>query len=224
MNNWYQLDTVEVLQQLDTNADGGLSQAEAGLRLVQHGPNELQETHAISPWALLLEQFKNVLIIILLIATVISFFLGHSIEAIAIAIIMLFSIAGTLIFSSTIDAEPLTEAQAQGTGFSALHEEIEVLFDGQPVLIAFDYQAATAGELHTAAATVVDHLMEQGTFLTFISTQPAGPALAEHFLDATQSHHNYVHTQKYINLGYLPGESAGLVSFMLSPKKIIHFS
>jgi len=92
MSNWYQLDTVEILQQLDTSAEKGLSQTDAVLRLDQHGPNELQETHAISPWALLLEQFKNVLIVILLIATVISFFLGHSIEAIAIAIIVLFAV------------------------------------------------------------------------------------------------------------------------------------
>jgi Ca2+-transporting ATPase len=92
MSNWYQLDTAEVLQQLDTDAEKGLSQIEAALRLAKHGPNELQETHSISPWALLLEQFKNVLIVILLIATVISFFLGHSIEAIAIAIIVLFAV------------------------------------------------------------------------------------------------------------------------------------
>jgi hypothetical protein len=63
--------------------------------------------------------------------------------------------------------------------------------------------------------------MEEGTFLSFISTTPTGPALAEHFLDTTQSHHNYLHTQKYINLGYLPGQSAGLMSFMIAPQMII---
>ena len=45
MSNWYQLDTAEVLQQLDTDAEKGLRQAEAGFRLAQYGPNELQETH-----------------------------------------------------------------------------------------------------------------------------------------------------------------------------------
>jgi hypothetical protein len=138
-----------------------------------------------------------------------------------IAIIMLVAIAGTLIFSGSVELDSPTAAQVQGTGFSVLYEEIETLYDGQPVLIAFDYQPAAAGELHTAAASVVDHLMEQGTFLSFVSTQPTGPALAEHFLDTTQSHHNYIHTQKYINLGYLPGESAGLLSFIIAPKKII---
>lgn len=138
-----------------------------------------------------------------------------------IAILMVVSIAVTVIFSGTLESDPLTASQLAGTGISALYDEIETLYDGQPVLIAYDYQPAAAGELHIAAATVVDHLMEQGTFLTFISTQPTGPALAEHFLETTQSHHQYKHTQKYINLGYLPGESAGLLSFTIAPKKII---
>ncbi|HDD55877.1 MAG TPA: hypothetical protein ENG59_06515 [Chloroflexi bacterium] len=138
-----------------------------------------------------------------------------------IAAVLLVTIASTLIFSGSVEMELPATARVQGTGFNALYEEIETLYDGQPVLIAYDYQPAAAGELHTAAATVVDHLMEQGTFLTFVSTQPTGPALAEHFLDTTQSQHHYIHTQKYINLGYLPGESAGLLSFMISPQKII---
>ncbi|MGH9390341.1 MAG: cation-translocating P-type ATPase, partial [Vicinamibacteria bacterium] len=46
----------------------------------------------ISPWSLLLEQFKNVLIVILLVATALSAFLGHGLEAVAIAVIVLFAV------------------------------------------------------------------------------------------------------------------------------------
>jgi Ca2+-transporting ATPase len=59
---------------------------------MEHGPNELLGVHRISPWMLLAEQFKNVLIVILLLATALSAFLGHGIEAIAIAIIVLFAV------------------------------------------------------------------------------------------------------------------------------------
>lgn len=137
------------------------------------------------------------------------------------AIVVLVVVGGTLIFSGAADMQSPATTQIQSAGFNALYEEIDNLYDGQPVLIAFDYQPASSGELHTAAATVVDHLMEEGTFLSFISTQPTGPALAEHFLDTTQSQHGYIHTQKYINLGYLPGDSAGLLSFMINPERII---
>ncbi len=138
-----------------------------------------------------------------------------------IAIIMLVTTAGTVIFGGNIETEPPTQAQIQNTGYGALYDQIEKLYDSQPVLIAFDYQPAAAGELHAAAAGVVDHLMEQGTYLSFVSTQPTGPALAENFLETTQEAHRYRHTQQYINLGYLPGESAGLLSFVIAPKKII---
>lgn len=138
-----------------------------------------------------------------------------------IAIIMLVTTAGTVIFGGNIETEPPTQAQIQNTGYGALYDQIEKLYDSQPVLIAFDYQPAAAGELHAAAAGVVDHLMEQGTYLSFVSTQPTGPALAENFLETTQEAHRYQHTQQYINLGYLPGESAGLLSFVIAPKKII---
>ncbi|MFN2112571.1 MAG: hypothetical protein ACK2TT_05600, partial [Anaerolineales bacterium] len=128
-----------------------------------------------------------------------------------IAIVLLVGTAGTVVFSNIIEPQPPTAAQVQGSGYAALYDEINTLYDGQPVLIAFDYQPAAAGELQTAAATVVDHLMEQGTYLSFVSTQPTGPALAEEFLTSTQAKHGYLHSQKYVNLGYLPGESSGLL-------------
>ncbi len=60
--------------------------------MAQYGPNELQASHGISPWSILLEQFKNILILILLAATVASAFLGHAVEAIAITVIVLFAV------------------------------------------------------------------------------------------------------------------------------------
>ncbi len=90
-NFWHTLTTSEVLDQLQSRP-AGLAQAEAGKRLEQYGPNELQAAQQISPWHILLEQFKNVLILILLAATVISLFLGHGVESIVIAIIVLFAV------------------------------------------------------------------------------------------------------------------------------------
>ncbi len=92
MSDWWRLSTTDCLAKLNTDAATGLSKQEAHRRLVEHGPNELQAAHRISPWALLLEQFKNVLIIILLVAAVLSAFLGHGVEAIAIAVIVLFAV------------------------------------------------------------------------------------------------------------------------------------
>lgn len=70
----------------------GLTLAEASKRLAEHGPNELQAARRISPWRILLEQLKNILILILLAATVASAFLGHAVEAAAITIIVVFAV------------------------------------------------------------------------------------------------------------------------------------
>ena len=92
MAEWYQKEITEILKELNTDTVKGLSSNEAARRLTEVGPNELQAEDGISPWTILFEQFKNVLIIILIIATVLSVFLGHGVEAIAIAVIVLFAV------------------------------------------------------------------------------------------------------------------------------------
>ena len=88
---WHTLPVDIVLSHLSSSPHG-LADAEAERRLTLYGPNELEAPHRVSPWAVLAGQFKDVLIIILLIATAISAFLGHGIEAIAIAVIVLFAV------------------------------------------------------------------------------------------------------------------------------------
>jgi len=88
---WHTWSVGQVCSHLKTTP-AGLSSDEAARRLAEYGPNELQAGRRTPPWAILLGQFKNVLIIILLIATVLSAVLGHSIEAIAIIIIVLFAV------------------------------------------------------------------------------------------------------------------------------------
>jgi Ca2+-transporting ATPase len=94
---WHSLSTEQVFAKLQS-APAGLSSAEATRRLAEHGPNELQAAHRISPWAILLEQLKNVLIIIILIATVLSAFLGHGKEAVVITVIVLLAVIGNTIY------------------------------------------------------------------------------------------------------------------------------
>jgi len=88
---WHTLTVEESFARLESSPRG-LSSDEAGKRLEQFGPNELLAQRRVSPWAILLEQFKNVLIVILLLATALSAFLGHGVEAIAITVIVLFAV------------------------------------------------------------------------------------------------------------------------------------
>jgi P-type Ca2+ transporter type 2C len=108
MSNWYEMETMDVVIQLGSDPVRGLSQPEAERRLAANGPNELQAVQPVSPWALLLEQFKNVLVLILLIAIGLSALLGHGIEAAAIAVIVLFAVL--LGFAQEFRAERAIEA------------------------------------------------------------------------------------------------------------------
>lgn len=88
---WYSLSVDEALSQLHSPAPG-LTAAEAAKRLAEVGPNELEAKARVPWWKLLAEQFKNVLIIILLVATALSIALGHGVESIVIAVIVLFAV------------------------------------------------------------------------------------------------------------------------------------
>ena len=107
---WHTQTGEEAFAQLQSQP-AGLSSPEAASRRQQYGPNEIQAAKRVSPWEILLEQFKNVLILILLGATVISLFLGHGVESIVIAVIVLFAVV--LGFVQEYRAERAIEALRQ---------------------------------------------------------------------------------------------------------------
>ncbi|MGH9389007.1 MAG: cation-transporting P-type ATPase, partial [Vicinamibacteria bacterium] len=88
--SWHTQPVGTVLSRL-SSSPSGLSSAEAAHRQLTYGPNEIGMAKGASPWALLFDQFKNVLIGILLVATALSAFLGHWVEAVAIAVIVVFA-------------------------------------------------------------------------------------------------------------------------------------
>ncbi len=92
---WY-LQTVEnVLEALDSDQRAGLTQAEAERRLQEHGPNELIEKGMKSPWQILLEQLSDAMVIVLIVAAIISGFIGEVQDTVVIiAIVVLNAVLG----------------------------------------------------------------------------------------------------------------------------------
>jgi Ca2+-transporting ATPase len=93
MSNWYQLDSNETLRQLVTDAAHGLSGAEVTTRLTKYGPNELVERGLKSPWLVLWEQLSDTMVVILIVAAVISSFLGDYKDTAVILIIVVLNAA-----------------------------------------------------------------------------------------------------------------------------------
>jgi Ca2+-transporting ATPase len=89
---------LEELEKLyGTNLEKGLTPEEAEARLKKYGHNELTEKPRPGFLQLLLGQFNNFLVIILIIAAVISLLLGEYVDAIAImVIVVLNSVVGVV--------------------------------------------------------------------------------------------------------------------------------
>jgi Ca2+-transporting ATPase len=105
---WHSLTADEAVERLGSSAKDGLGNDEAARRREQYGPNELRAAERASAFELLLAQFKNALILILIGATVLSAFLGHVVEAVTILIIVLFAVV--LGFVQEYRAEKAIEA------------------------------------------------------------------------------------------------------------------
>ncbi len=117
----------ETLQALNAEK-AGLSQEEALKRLQQYGPNELKKEKGTSPIKLFIEQFKDLLIIILLIATGLSIYLGEVTDAIVIlAIVIACAVLG---FVEEYRSEKALEALKKMTAPTAV-----VLRDGKEVKV-----------------------------------------------------------------------------------------
>ena len=147
------MEPAEVLAALDSRPEG-LSSGTARERLAVHGPNELRAAEGVSPWRLLLGQFRSLIVWILMAAAVVSGALGEMVDAMAIlAIVVLNAAIG---FYQEFNA---------GKAIAALRRmaapQAKVLRDGRVVAVAAaavapgDVLALEAGDLVAADARLL---------------------------------------------------------------------
>jgi Ca2+-transporting ATPase len=84
---WHQKKADDVLAELKSGSPG-LSAAEAEKRLQEYGPNELKEKKKKTAFVMFLDQFKDFMIIVLIIAAVVSGLIGEPADTIAIIVIV----------------------------------------------------------------------------------------------------------------------------------------
>jgi Ca2+-transporting ATPase len=125
---WYAGESATVLQRLESS-EAGLSGAEANERLTKYGNNAIPEKKRRSLLALILSQFQDFMIIILLVAALVSGLIGDPKDAIAILVIVLLNaIVGSV---QELRAERAIAALKQMAAPDA-----RVLRDGQPLTIS----------------------------------------------------------------------------------------
>jgi P-type Mg2+ transporter len=116
----------DVLEGLESTADG-LSWDEAGMRLARVGPNALR-SHGARPFAVLVRQLRNPLLILLVAAALTSFAVGERTSALIILLIIGMSVG--LGFFNEYRSELAVEALHSQLRHTAL-----VMRDGEPVAV-----------------------------------------------------------------------------------------
>jgi Ca2+-transporting ATPase len=92
---WHTLHVEEVGKKLSTNLDKGLSRDESAHRFIQSGANALLEKPPRSLWRMLLDQFTDLMIMVLIVAAVISGVIGEMKDTVVIiAIVLLNALTG----------------------------------------------------------------------------------------------------------------------------------
>jgi len=105
---WHCLTAEETAAELAADLRTGLEAGEAARRLKEQGPNEWTEKGGRSSFALLLDQFRDFMVLVLAGAAVISAFLGEILDAITILAIILLN--GLLGFFQEYRAEKSLQA------------------------------------------------------------------------------------------------------------------
>ena len=153
---WHSLDVNSAVKELQVEPGRGLELQEVATRLAEYGPNELMHEEKASPWVLFFNQFKNILVIILIIATALSAFVGEYVDAIIIGVIIVF--CAVLGFVQEYRAEKALDALK-----SMLTPMITVLRGGKEEevpskdLVPGDIMVLEAGDKIPADARVIEN-------------------------------------------------------------------
>lgn len=160
MKAYYRESKEEVLKELGANEQQGLTSKVAQEKLAQVGPNALVEGKKKSVVEVFLEQFKDLMVIILIVAAVISAFTGNlESTAVIIVVLILNAILGTV---QHVKAEKSLEALKSLSAPAA-----KVLRDGKKQEIAAkdvvpgDILLLEAGDLVTADGRILDNFSLQ---------------------------------------------------------------
>lgn len=126
--DWHGLSEKEILSKLDSNIEKGLSSKEAANRLKKYGKNKIESEKKKTKIQMFLDQFKSLLVIILIIAAVISIAIGHLLDGVVIGVIIVINAA--IGFVQEYKAENIIEKLKK-----SLQYEVIVLRDGKRIRI-----------------------------------------------------------------------------------------
>ena len=99
----------------------------------------------------------------------------------------------------------------------AVFDAIDNLEEGSKILLAFDYDPASEGELGPMATSFVKHCCEKKHKMYFISLWPVGPQMIDDKIRNVilEDYPNLVYGEDYVNLGFKSGNE-GVIKVIVS--------
>jgi hypothetical protein len=93
----------------------------------------------------------------------------------------------------------------------SVYKFIDELSPGSKIQISFDYDPASAPELHPMAVALMEHAFTKGHRVYASALYPVGPTMAtKAFEKVSRNHPNLEYGKDFINFGYYPGPTTGL--------------
>ncbi|MCT7987880.1 cation-translocating P-type ATPase [Laspinema olomoucense] len=193
---WHTFDIDTTLEKLQVDPATGLSSAEVLERLEQYGPNELQETAGRSPWIILLDQFKNIMLLMLIGVAFVSGFLAIQEKEFpkdAVAIMLIVILNGVLGYLQESRAEkalaalkslasPLVRVLRDGKLLEVAAKDVvpgDIMFLEAGVQVAADARLLEESNLQIreSALTGEAHSVEKDAPLSLAENTPLGDRL-----------------------------------------------
>ncbi len=105
-------------------------------------------------------------------------------------------------------------------GVEAAFHLIDLMPPGARVLLAWDYEPTTQGEMHLLAQPILQHLRERQALVADVSLRPLGPAAAadaRRLASSLRPPGIAAEGVPPLDLGFIPGNAAALQALILAP-------
>jgi Ca2+-transporting ATPase len=152
---YHQMSTQELVNQFKTNPKTGLTQQEANERLLKHGKNELEKPKKRNIFLRFFDQLKDFMILILFIASILSFVTGDYAEgALVIAIILINAILG-LVQESKAEKALESIQKMSSPHATVMRDGVELVIDVSELVVG-DIVLIEAGDYIPADLRIIE--------------------------------------------------------------------
>jgi Ca2+-transporting ATPase len=152
---WHQRELEDLFIEHTVDPTQGLSQDEVARRLEQFGANALQSQTRRGPWRLLLAQFSDFMVLVLLVAAVVSGLIGDLIDTVAILVIVLLNAVIGFVQSWRAD-RAMAALQVLATAQATVLREGQLQAVPSPALVPGDIVLLEAGNQVPADMRLID--------------------------------------------------------------------